>query len=39
MNIDDNDVREADEVYTDRLQEDTRSEYEKQIDEAIERCC
>lgn len=36
MNIDDNDVREADEVYTDRLQEDTRSEYEKQIDEAIE---
>ena len=32
-----NEVREADEVYTDQLQKDTRSEYEKEIDEAIKQ--
>jgi adenosine deaminase len=37
MNIDnDNEVREPDEVYAEQLQEDTRSDYEKEMDEAIQ---
>jgi hypothetical protein len=37
MNInDDDEVREPDEVYSEQLQEDTRSDYEKEMDEAIQ---
>lgn len=36
MNINDDEVREPDEVYAEQLQEDTRSDYEKEMDEAIQ---